>query len=528
MLILKKLSYIFPNKDVLFSDISLTINRQEKISLIGKNGVGKSTLLKIITGDLQHLDGQYTVQAKPYYIPQIFGQFNHLSIAQALGVEQKLLAFQAILEGDASEDNYRLLDDDWTIESRCEEALAYWQLSDFDLNQSLASLSGGQKTRVLLAGMSIHQAELVLMDEPSNHLDLSGRQRLYEFIESTSSSLLIVSHDRTLLNLLDVTCEMKRDGIVSYGGNYDFYVQQKQIEQKALQHALQSKEKSLRKAKNKQRETLQRQNKLDARGRKKQIKSGVPKIVMNKMKNDAENSSSKLKHIHEKKMGSLSLELKDLREALPEIDNMTFGFEDSGLHRGKILFQAVDMNFRYDKEQIWEETLNIEICSGERIALKGLNGSGKTTFIRLMLGELEAGTGTIKRADFSSVYIDQDYSLIRNQKTVLEQAESFNDSVLKEHEIKTRLTRFLFPKEVWDKSCQALSGGERMRLMLCCLTINQQSPDLIVLDEPTNNLDIQNIEILTKAINAYQGTLIVVSHDQRFLEEIEIQRSIEL
>jgi ATPase subunit of ABC transporter with duplicated ATPase domains len=160
--------------------------------------------------------------------------------------------------------------------------------------------------------------------------------------------------------------------------------------------------------------------------------------------------------------------------------------------------------------------------------LKGANGSGKTTLIKIILGELNPQIGSVFRADNKSIYIDQDYSLIQNQLKVYDQAQYFNTSGLEEHEIKMRLNRFLFSREDWDKPCSALSGGEKMRLMLCCLTINKESPDLIILDEPTNNLDIQNIEILTKAINEYQGSLIVVSHDTYFLEQINIENFIVL
>jgi ATPase subunit of ABC transporter with duplicated ATPase domains len=144
------------------------------------------------------------------------------------------------------------------------------------------------------------------------------------------------------------------------------------------------------------------------------------------------------------------------------------------------------------------------------------------------LGDLEPTIGAVHRADNKYVYIDQDYSLIDNKLTVYEQAGQYNTTGLQEHEIKIRLTRFLFLKEDWDKPCCALSGGERMRLILCCLTIGNQAPDIIVLDEPTNNLDIRNIEILTAAINEYEGTLIVVSHDEHFIEQIHVERVIHI
>lgn len=528
MLTLQNISYTHQNKDLLFSNINLTVNNHEKTALIGNNGVGKSTLLKIIAGELQPTYGQIIVETEPYYVPQIFGQFNHLNIAQALLIEDKLNALKEILNGNTSEENFNLLNDDWTIEDRCKEALNYWQLDDLDLSQKMETLSGGQKTKVFLAGISIHQPELVLLDEPSNHLDVSGRQLLYDFIQATKGALIVVSHDRKLLNLLDTVCELSKQGIKVYGGNYDFYKEQKQIENNALNQDIQSKEKALRKAKEKERETIERQQKLDTRAQKGLGKAGLPKIVSNTWKNSAERSTAKIASVHSEKIGGISQDLQELRSALPDIDKMKFGFGNSALHKGKILFTAKDINFAYNTQPLWKDNLNFQITSGERIALKGQNGSGKTTLIKLILGDIEPQTGTIYRADNKAVYIDQDYSLLDNKLKVYEQAQQFNGSSLQEHEIKIRLNRFLFTKDDWDKSCSALSGGERMRLLLCCLTINSKSPDIIIFDEPTNNLDIQNVEILTVAINEYQETLIVVSHDETFLEQINIERTIEL
>ena len=526
MFTLQNISYKHNNSDLLFDNISFTVNNHEKITLIGANGIGKSTLLKIIAGELQPSNGELRINSDPYYIPQIFGQYNHFTIAEALRVNHKLNAFREILNGNVSEENLTVLNDDWTIEERCDNALKYWQLSDLDLAEKIENLSGGQKTKVFLAGILIHEPELVLLDEPSNHLDKATRELLYNFIVTTNSSLIIVSHDRKLLNLLPTVYELSKRGITIYGGNYDFYTSQKEIENHALNQDLQSKEKALRKAKEKERETLERQQKLDARGKKKQEKSGVARIMMNTLRNNAENSSSKLKSVHVEKIDGISKELREIRSALPDIDQMKFGFDDSGLHRGKILFKATDINFSYNDQLLWKKDVSLEITSGERIALNGLNGSGKTTLIKIILGKLSPKSGSVRIAENKAVYIDQDYSLITNELKVYDQAQQFNVAGLEEHEIKMRLNRFLFHKEYWDKPCGTLSGGEKMRLMLCCLTISNESPDIIILDEPTNNLDIQNVEILTAAINEYQGTLIVVSHDESFLEQINIEKAI--
>ena len=528
MLNLQAITYIHPNRDLLFTDLDLIVNKQDKIALIGNNGAGKSTLLKILAGELQSASGLVKTYSKPYYVPQLFGQFNNYSIAQALRIDDKLNALKEILEGKVTDENMTLLDDDWAIEERCHEAFAYWKLDELTLNQKMESLSGGQKTKVFLAGIRIHQPEIVLLDEPSNHLDTQGRNILYDYITSTSNTLLVVSHDRTLLNLLNTVYELGKHGITVYGGNYDFYAEQKTIESNALNQDLRSKEKALRKAKETAKESMERQQKLDARGKKKQEKAGLPTIVMNTLRNNAENSTSRMKGIHTEKVGNISQELSQLRKELPGIDKMKMDFDNSALHTGKILINARDINFGYDSRPLWKQPLTFQITSGERLVIRGANGSGKTTLIKMMLGELQPTSGTFDRAAVKTIYIDQDYSLIDNTLSVYQQAQQFNSGMLQEHEIKIRLNRFLFTKDYWDKPCKALSGGEKMRLMLCSLTISNQAPDIIVLDEPTNNLDIQNIEILTNAINEYKGTLLVISHDEYFLKQVNVERSIEI
>jgi ATPase subunit of ABC transporter with duplicated ATPase domains len=528
MLVLQNITYIHSNKDVLFTNIYLTLNKHEHIALIGNNGVGKSTLLQLMAGQLEPCEGSIVSDFTPYYIPQITGQFNVCTIAEALQVNDKLDALKCILAGEGTEEQLNILADDWVIEERCLEALRYWGLEKFDFTQKMETLSGGEKTKVFLAGIMIHKPDIILMDEPSNHLDIESREKLYAFIESTSSALAIVSHDRMLLNLLNTICELHKDGITVYGGNYGFYTEQKRIENTALNLDIKNKERTLRKAKEVERETMERQQKLDARGKKKQEKSGLPTISMKTFKNNAEKSTARTKDIHAEKIQSVSTELSQLRNELPDADKMKFCFDQSGLHKGKVLISAKGINVCFEAQLLWKDAVNVELLSGERVVVKGRNGSGKTTLVKILLGEMQPYAGTVKTIIGKAIYIDQEYSLINNSMNVYEQAQAFNDTGLQEHEIKTRLNRFLFTKNYWDKTCSALSGGEKMRLLLCCLTILNQAPDIIVLDEPTNNLDIQNIEILTQAINAYEGSLLVISHDIYFMEQIRVERTIEL
>jgi ATPase subunit of ABC transporter with duplicated ATPase domains len=528
MLILHDMAYVHPNKDVLFAGLNLIINKHDKIALIGNNGAGKSTLLKLLAGNLYPSAGTIRADAKPYLVPQVFGQFNNYTIAGALRIEDKLRALKQILQGDVTSENMTLLNDDWAIEERCSEAFARWNMKAPDLTHKMEGLSGGQKTKVFLAGIHIHQPEIVLLDEPSNHLDISSRNILYDYISTTTNTLLVVSHDKTLLNLCDIVYELHKQSITVYGGNYNFYVEQKKIADEAFNQELKSKEKALRKAKDIERESTQRQQKLDARGKKKQEKAGLPTISMKTFKNNAEKSTSRMKGVHEEKVTALAHELNTLRKTLPDVSQMKMNIESTKRHRGKILVTANQINFRYEDHFLWNNGLSFQISSSERLAIKGSNGTGKTTLLKIILGRLKPSTGSLSRIDVNTLYIDQDYSLIDNHLSVYDQAWQFNTSALQEHDIKIRLNRFLFTTEHWNKPCEALSGGEKMRLMLCCLTISNKIPDVMDFDEPTNNLDIHNINILTSAIKEYKGTLIVISHDVNFLNEVGIEREMML
>ncbi|WP_290713157.1 ATP-binding cassette domain-containing protein [Flavihumibacter sp. CACIAM 22H1] len=308
-----------------------------------------------------------------------------------------------------------------------------------------------------------------------------------------------------------------------------FFEQQKQLERQAMEQAIGAAEKALRQAREIERETKERQQKLNSRGKDKQEKAGIAKIMMNSLRNSAERTSAKLKEVHTEKMQGLKEELLQRRAAKPAILSMKFDWEESGLHQGKRLFSATAMNYEYHPGQpVWKNPLNWQVNSGERWALKGNNGTGKTTLLKLLLGQLKASGGIVYRADFKAIYLDQDYSLINSKQTVFERACEFNKQGLEDHHIKNRLHRFLFEKADWEITCSSLSGGERMRLLLCCLHISQQAPDLIVLDEPTNNLDLDNLEILANAIRQYKGSLLVVSHDSRFLEDIQVTRELVL
>lgn len=527
-IIIKDLSYTHTDKEVLFSNLNLIINSGEKTALTGNNGCGKSTLMRILAGEASPGTGSVHCSGHLYYVPQHFGQYDDRTVAQVLGIDRKLTALHAILNGDTAEEHFARLDNDWNIEERTQAVLHAWHLNGISLLRPLEGLSGGEKTRLFLAGMELKEPDTLLLDEPTNHLDTAGRKRLYDFVHRTSATVLVISHDRTLLNLLPAICELSRNGLACYGGNYDFYKEQKEVHRNALQQQLEEKEKALRLARKTAREMEERKARQNTRGEKASIKKGIPRILLGGLKNHAENSSSKLSNVHAEKTDKIQQEITNLKGSLPQTNKLKTDFNASALHIGKILVTAQNINFHYpdSNTNLWTVPLSFQLRSGNRFCIKGDNGSGKTTLLKLITGELTPTGGTIERADFTYIYLDQEYSLIQNEYTVSEQAEAFNLRHLPEHETKTILNRYLFPQDVWNKPCSKLSGGEKMRLAFCCLMIADNTPDLFILDEPTNNLDIESIEIITATIRNYQGTVLAVSHDRDFLKETGIEQEI--
>lgn len=525
-MVVNGLSYRHPDHELLFHALHFSLLTGEKAALVGTNGSGKSTLLQIISGRLQASEGDVSFAEKPYYVPQQLGQYDEHTVAELLGVDQKLKALHAILDGQVDVENFNILGEDWDIEERIQEAMVFWKMEHLSFSQKVKNLSGGEKTKISLAGASLFNPEIILLDEPTNHLDSRSRELLYEFVHQSQATMLVVSHDRTLLNLLDQTLELTRGGMEVYGGNYAFYEEQKGVKLQSLQAKLEENEKSLKQTRQKAREVAEQQNKKAARGKAHGQKLALPAILANRRKGQAEQSTAKLKEVHEEKMNGLSEHLQSIRTQIQQYQTLKIDLGRSDLHLGKVLLEVQNVNFSYEGQSLWSTPLSFQIRSGEKVRIAGNNGSGKTTLLRLLMGNLIPSEGMITRADFQFLYLDQDYSLINPERTILQQIEAHNSRLLPEHELKMLLHQHQFPKEVWDQKCAGLSGGEKMKLSLCCLSVQTQSTDLLILDEPTNNLDVQSQKVLTESLKSFSGTLLLISHDQYFMDEMKIDYTI--
>lgn len=524
------LSYIHPNKDILFQDISLSVSAGESCAIVGNNGIGKSTLLKIIAGKLSPAAGKIICENIIYMIPQHFGQYDSMTVAEALGVADKLKALAAILDGRGDEKDFELLNDDWDIQERLKESFAKWGIMHISPDTMMGTLSGGEKTKVFLAGLNIHEPAITLMDEPTNHLDTKGRTLLYEYIKQTNGTIIVVSHDRTLLNLLPAVYEMSPLGMRFFPMSYDEYKETVDAETETKAARLEQQQKELAKAEKAARKTMERQQKHASRGEKQSAKKCVARIAMGNLRDKSESTTSRLGKVQQEKLDAMNRDIRETRASINEHFAMKINIDASTLSNRKLLVEAKDVTYKYaDRDMMWRQCpLNLTIFSGERIRLQGDNGSGKSTLLKLITGVLQPKHGEIwRREPLNILYLDQEYSCIDNELTVYGQLEAC-DSKKPEHELKMLLNRFLFDASTWDKKCGSLSGGEKMKLALCQLLICENAPDIIIADEPTNNIDIESIDILAATLRNYNGTLLVVSHDEHFIHDIGIERTVSI
>ncbi|MCM1313512.1 MAG: ATP-binding cassette domain-containing protein [Bacteroides sp.] len=453
------LTYLLPNQDSLFSDISFSIPGGCKCAAVGNNGTGKSTLLNILSGLCHRSSGEIEC-TDAYLVPQHYGQYDGLTVAQSLLVEEKYRALKAILLGDASERNFDILQDDWELEERISAAFRNWGISHICLDSQMSRLSGGEKTKVFLSGIDIHHPAVVLMDEPTNHLDYESREQLLQYISESSATVLVASHDRMLLNSINFILHLTRQGIRYYPMKYDEFHQLYQQERDAIIRSLDAKQRDWRKAKRQARECVERQQKRLARGSKLSDSKCLARISKGNLKNKSEVTASNIAKVQADRIDAINREIDELQNLVPEESRIKINVSSSNLHKGKVFVELKAVNFNYaDSNPLWRECVNLTIRSGDRIHIIGKNGQGKTTLLKLITGELNPTSGTIFRADaVSYTYLDQEYKFINNDMTVLEQLASGAVN-MPEHELKNRLHQFLFPKHTWDRKCSALSGG---------------------------------------------------------------------
>lgn len=499
--ILSDLSFTWPDGTPALRGITATFG-PGRTGLTGANGTGKSTLLRLIGGQLRPTAGTVSVTGTVGHLPQRLTTAPDAQVADLLGIRRTLDALRAVEAGDADPRHFEAVGADWDIETRARAALDALGLPGIGLDRPAREVSGGEAVLIALTGLRLAGDDVVLLDEPTNNLDLPTRRRLYDMVLDWRGALIVVSHDTALLELMDATAELHRNSLHIYGGPYSHYREQLAAQQAAAEQSLRSAEQSLKQEK---RQRIEAETKLARRARYARTdyaNKRKPKIVMNQRKTEAQVSAGRLR-------GELDSRLEDARQAVAEKEGQV-------RRDGHIRIQLPDPDVPTGRRIA---TLGEYTVQGpEKLALTGPNGVGKTR----LLEDLIHGRAGVLFTDRVG-YLPQRLDHLDDSATVLESVPAASVQAAR-----AGLARFLFTGAEVDRTVGELSGGERFRVALAALLLTDPPNQVLVLDEPTNNLDLDSVAELVSALSSYRGALIVVSHDLDFLQRLGITTWLEL
>jgi ATPase subunit of ABC transporter with duplicated ATPase domains len=514
------LSFAWPDGTAVFTELSLAIS-PGRTGLIGVNGSGKSTLLRLIAGELTPAAGSVTVAGELGYLPQDLALgAPETRVEEALGIAGIRAAVAAIEAGDASEENFARVGADWDAGERARATLDRLGLERVPLDRRIGELSGGEGVLLCLAAQFLRRPGVLLLDEPTNNLDLAARQRLYEAAGSWRGAMVIVSHDRELLDLVDQIGELRSGEVRWYGGNLSDYERAVAVEQEAAGRAVRAADADVRRQ---QRDLIESRAKLDRRqryGRKMQETGGLPKIVAGNLKRQAQVSAGKLRTGHEERLDEARERLAAAEEAVRDDDEIRIDLPATAVPSGRGVLALHEVEVRYGARA------DLLVRGPERIALTGRNGAGKTTVLRTIAGQIPAVSGEVK-ASVPVRYLPQRLDILDPGLTIVENVAAAAPAAT-QNQIRAQLARFLFRGRRADQRAGTLSGGELFRATLACLLLAEPAPQLLMLDEPTNNLDMASVRQLSGALRSYRGALLVASHDVPFLRDIGLTRWLRL
>ncbi|MFF1408464.1 ABC-F family ATP-binding cassette domain-containing protein [Streptomyces sp. NPDC058289] len=511
------LSFDWPDGTPVFDGFQLAVG-PGRTGLIGRNGCGKSTLLKLIAGELTPSDGQLAVAGTVGQLPQTVTFDTSLRVDEALGVHTARAALHAIEAGEATEANFAAVGDDWDVEERALATLDQLGLGRIGLDRTTGELSGGECVLLRLAALLLSRPDVLLLDEPTNNLDLRARRRLYAAVESWSGVLVLVSHDRELLDRVDQIADLREGEIRWYGGNFTDYEEMLAAEQEAAERLVRVAEGDVQRQK---RELAQAHAKLARRkryGQKMYDTKREPKIVMGARKRAAQESAGKHRIMHTEKLAEAEERLDQAELAVRDDAEIRIKLPATQVPPGRRVLTLSALHPVHGAAVAGEW----ELRGPERIALVGANGSGKTTLLRTIAGELAPLSGE-SVTHVPARFLPQRLDVLDDERSVVENVARFAPHATN-NLIRARLAHFLFRGARADRPAGTLSGGERFRATLAALLLAEPAPQLLMLDEPTNNLDLASVRQLTDALDSYEGALVVASHDVPFLESIGITR----
>jgi ATPase subunit of ABC transporter with duplicated ATPase domains len=516
-LVCHHLSYVWPNGVVVFSDLDATFP-EGLTGLVGRNGSGKSTLLRILAGDLVPSSGSVSGPSRIAYLPQHLVLQADRTIADVLGVESALRALERVTAGEGTPEDFEAIGDRWDLDGEVTATVERLGFVDLDLDRRIGSVSGGEAVLLAFAGLVLAEPDVLLLDEPTNNLDRRARGLLTEAVGRWRGPLIMVSHDRELLETVDQVAELRDGELRLFGGAFSAYVDALEVEQGAAQRAARTAAGDL---KRQRRELAEMRIKLDRRQRFAKAQAGsMPKIVAGAKKRAAQVSAGKLKGGHEADVAEARARLEEAEEAVRDDDVIRIDLRRTAVPAGRDVLLLDDVVLRNGVR------VEAHLRGPDRIAVTGPNGSGKTTLIDTVVGDIRPASGRVDLRVPTRV-LPQRLAVLDDAETVLAGVSRLTPTA-DDNTLRAELARFLLDADTVVRPVGSLSGGERFRASLAALLLAEPAPQLLILDEPTNNLDLDSVAQLTAALNAYEGALLVVSHDEPFLADLHLTARLDL
>ncbi|MDK1930742.1 ATP-binding cassette domain-containing protein [Klebsiella sp. K4-50] len=517
--VLHQVTCQFATGQTLFGPLSVSLE-PSLCGLVGRNGVGKTRLLRLLAGLDSPAGGHIERAAAVAWVAQQPTLTPETTLATLLGYASVFAALSRLEQGQGLADDFDLLDGHWDLTDRLSLAFREADLPPFSADRPAFSLSGGERMKALLCGAFVSDADYLLLDEPTNHLDRQGREWLYHQLESWQGGALIASHDRELLTRMPRIIELTPTVLRSYGGNYDEYQRQRMAEQQAaraaLEHAVTDRRRT-RARMHKEHDAAQRRS---AQTLRTVDTLNIASFERVKYKGAAKERPGALRRQHREQNSSLNAAVQQARDRVEEETPVMFTLPGSEVAAGKQVLVVESLQLDHAPAA----PLNWRIDGPMRIALKGPNGCGKTTLLKTLLGLEQAASGDV-RLSVSAAYLDQHLTQLDLSLSVMAHL-SLEDTPLDEGLLRTRLAQLQLGADKVTLPLSALSGGERLKAALACVLWRREPAQLLLLDEPTNHLDLASTQAIESALAAFPGAMLVVSHDEAFLQGLKLTHSL--
>jgi ATPase subunit of ABC transporter with duplicated ATPase domains len=509
----------WPDGTVALDGLDLLVSTGRS-GLVGANGSGKSTLLRLAAGELRPTSGSVAAVGEVGYLPQDLTLDRAIGVDDFLGVGMRLRALRRLAAGSGDPADVDTVGDEWDIEERATAELERLGLPADVLGRRLGELSGGEVVRLGLARLLLRRPDVLLLDEPTNNLDATARGKLCDVLGSWSRTLLVVSHDRELLERVDRIGDLRDGAVRWYGGGFSAYADQVRVEQEAAERAVTAARSELRRQKKDRVEAERVITERRRQGVRNAERTNMGKGARDFWKNRSEKSAASYRKVHDARLDAARGRLDEAEARSRDARTIRIELPATDVPRGRIVLTTDALVIRTGA------AVELDLRGPDRVAVVGPNGAGKTTLLDTIAGTVPPLSGSV-RTHVPTALLPQRLDVLDGDLSVFDNLARRAPGA-EPNRVRAQLARFLFRGGAADQPVGTLSGGELFRATLASLLLADPAPQLLLLDEPTNNLDLASYDALVGALSAYRGALLVVSHDAAFLADVCVERELEV